>query len=423
MYFNGSHGCQKCNEVGKFNTIRNTMTFSKLNGEARTNEGFRSKSDPRHHLTSTPLTDLPIDMVLDFPCGDALHLLHLGIMKRLLTGWLAGSFGFATKWSSSDESSISEYLSRCKTPVEIHRGMRPLKDIPRWKATEYRTFLLYFSIVILKKHLPNYFYKHFLLFYCSIVILNSEYFLKYLLPSADTMIKSFLNIFKHKYGSQHFTSNLHNLSHIVNEVERFGALENFDAYRFENKLQAIKKMIRSGKNHLAQLRNRIIELENLDTQKVQNTAEAVVLSGNLKVYDSDIFNGIDGSTNSLFKVAKFPTFEIKTHVETDKWVMTKEKDIVSVKYFVLNEVNECFFVGAPIKKTDNLFEVPFPSNSLFIYSAMKKIGKPKLYKVQDIVCKMFPVPNIEDELLSESDDETEGIPFEVVFVPLWHTLE
>lgn len=159
-----------------------------------------------------------------------------------------------TKWSHRNELEISAYLLSCNIhkPSEIHRQIRALSDISRWKGTEFRTFLLYPSLTVLKKFLPSKHFKHFLLFYCSVVILGSEHHCKNLIDVADEMIQSFLNLFKSIYGIEHFTSNLHNLKHLVEEVRRFGVLSNFNAYRFENKLQAIKKLVRQGKLPLNQ---------------------------------------------------------------------------------------------------------------------------------------------------------------------------
>ena len=35
-----------------------------------------------HHKCTSPLEELEIDMVEDFPVSDSLHLIDLGIMKR-----------------------------------------------------------------------------------------------------------------------------------------------------------------------------------------------------------------------------------------------------------------------------------------------------------------------------------------------------
>lgn len=115
-----------------------------------------------------------------------------------------------------------------------------------WKGTELRTFMLYTSLSVLKKYLPEKHYKHYLLFYCSVVILGSEYHCETMIELADKMIKSFLELFKSIYGVQYFTSNLHNLTHLVEEVRRFGVLGKFNAYSFENKHKTIKRMVRSG---------------------------------------------------------------------------------------------------------------------------------------------------------------------------------
>lgn len=50
--------------------------------ELRTNENFRSRFQPGHHLGTSSLELLPIDMVKTFSVSDDLHLLHLGIVKR-----------------------------------------------------------------------------------------------------------------------------------------------------------------------------------------------------------------------------------------------------------------------------------------------------------------------------------------------------
>lgn len=112
MNFNGSHGCSKCEAIGKFSHLSKTVVFTDMNADARTNEKFRAKTDPQHHKGETPLTELPIDMVLQFPVGDELHLLHLGLTRKFLFGWRSGSFGMRTKWSHRNEEEISAYLPK-----------------------------------------------------------------------------------------------------------------------------------------------------------------------------------------------------------------------------------------------------------------------------------------------------------------------
>lgn len=57
----------------------------------------------QHHKIDSPLLKLKIDMIEEFPVADSLHLIDLGIMKRLLMGWRNGNFiKRVTKWCTRD---------------------------------------------------------------------------------------------------------------------------------------------------------------------------------------------------------------------------------------------------------------------------------------------------------------------------------
>ena len=107
-----------------------------------------------------------------------MHLVYLGVAKRLLEGWFTGKFGFAEKLQASllvELSSRYEKLSNC-CPKEFAR--RPdasqLSKFNRFKATEMRHFsLLYASAIILEGILQNEYYYHFLLLYIAMRILTS----------------------------------------------------------------------------------------------------------------------------------------------------------------------------------------------------------------------------------------------------------
>lgn len=198
-------------------------------------------------------------MIEQIPIGDSLHLLHLGVMKRMLFGWRDGSFrNSGTKWSFNTISSMSYFLNKCKMPREIHRAVRGLDCLPHWKGTEYRTFLLYVGIIALKDHTSYEVYQNFLLLFSAVTICESRDF-SHLLPVAKIMLEHFLEGFQEIYGSAYMTSNFHNLAHLVDEVMRFGELNSFSAYPFENMLGYIKRLIRNGRNPLSQLARRITE--------------------------------------------------------------------------------------------------------------------------------------------------------------------
>lgn len=54
-------------------------------------------------------------------------------------------------------------------------------------------------------------------------------------------------------------SNVHNLIHLVEEVKKFGKLQIFNAYPFENKLSSIKRTVRNRNKPLQQKGNRLTD--------------------------------------------------------------------------------------------------------------------------------------------------------------------
>lgn len=208
-------------------------------------------------------------MIEQFPVGDSLHLLHLGIMKRLLFGWRDGTFRRNrkdTKWRASTSTEVSNYLLSCKMPSEFQRKIRSLEDLTHWKGTEYRMFLHYVGIVALKDHLSNNAYVHFLVLFCAITICSSKTHF-YLLDLARKMLLTYIDEYKQIYGIEYISSNVHNLCHLVDEVELFGELHTFSSYDFETNLGKCKRLMRSGNRPLEQAANRSLERESSSNYK------------------------------------------------------------------------------------------------------------------------------------------------------------
>ncbi|XP_021710176.1 uncharacterized protein LOC110679553 [Aedes aegypti] len=246
--FNAQNGCQKCTVEGEYSHISHCNYYPQIRSDLRTDRGFRDKVYGYHHKTDSPLLRLPLNMIDDFPVGDSLHLIDLGIMKRHLIGWRDGNMGnYRAKWTAKTTADISKRLKQMKMPAEIHRSVRGLDCLSHWKGTEYRTFFYYLSIVILKPVLPSDIYEHFLVLYCAVIICSSKNY-QHLLDLAHELLLHYLDIFKKIYGEDYMTSNVHNLNHLVDDVKKFGVLSEFNAYPFESKLCQIKHMLRTGNN-------------------------------------------------------------------------------------------------------------------------------------------------------------------------------
>ena len=115
--------------------------------------------------------------------------------------------------------------------------------------------LLYIGPVVLKNVLQNRIYNHFLVFHVAIKILATEGLCKEFNQYAKELLHLFVGQAKELYGKEFLSYNVHNLIHLANDVDRFGHLDSFSAFPFENYLQQIKNLLWKHDKPLPQVLN------------------------------------------------------------------------------------------------------------------------------------------------------------------------
>ncbi len=156
------YGCDKCHQSGVRKS--NRMTFPEVNARRRTDDSFRQETDEEHHVQHSPFTEVGIDMITCFPY-DYMHLVCLGVMRRLLDLWISTTGPLHCRISSSQASMVTDRLLALRNyiPSEFARRPRALVERCRWKATELRQFLLYTGPVVLRGVLQPQIYDNFML--------------------------------------------------------------------------------------------------------------------------------------------------------------------------------------------------------------------------------------------------------------------
>jgi hypothetical protein len=143
----GYFGCDKCAQKGMW---VGRVTYPQVNHlELRTDIFFREQIQEEHHRFLSPFCNMPVDMVNKFPI-DYMHQLCLGVMRKLLLVWIRGNRG--VKMSAGEVEAVSKKLVELKpfVPRIFARKPRSLLEVDRWKATEFRQFLLYTGKIALK---------------------------------------------------------------------------------------------------------------------------------------------------------------------------------------------------------------------------------------------------------------------------------
>jgi hypothetical protein len=255
--YSGYYGCDKCSQRGEY---IGRMTYPICDAPSRTDECFRQQSNAEHHNGSSPFCLLPIDMISVFPI-DYMHQVCLGVMKRLLVCWTAGSK--KVKLSASQKLEVSSRLQSFRSTVtaEFNRKPRSLCELAHWKATEFRTFLLYCGYFVLNKIARAEIVQHFLCLSVALRVLISDTLsvsTEYRTFAHDLLLH-FVSKSADIYGPEFLVYNVHSLVHLSKEVETFGKLDNCSAFIFENYMQTLKRYVRSARNPVVQLANRLQE--------------------------------------------------------------------------------------------------------------------------------------------------------------------
>ncbi len=198
--------------------------------------------------------------------------------------------------------------------VDFNRKCRSLKDLKHWKATEFRTFMLYLGPAALINILKVKFYNHFLLFHASMLILCSESAFKPTWVSyAGSLLNDFVDSVSDIYYKDLLVFNMHTLKHLHLDVEIHGPVDRFSAFEFENSMQFLKRLIRSKNSHLSQVVRRLHE--GSDSQLVESkpftklrlsekSGDNCILNKDRKVYlVTKVLN------NDEFECLRFNSFE------------------------------------------------------------------------------------------------------------------
>lgn len=98
---------------------------------------------------------------------------------------------------------------------EFVRIPNSFEEIDRWKATEFRIFLLYLAPVLLHKFLSPTYMKHFLTLHCAIRILchPQDYIKKN--QYAKDLLLYFVQYYSVLYGKENMIYTVHNLIHLT----------------------------------------------------------------------------------------------------------------------------------------------------------------------------------------------------------------
>ena len=379
----GYYGCDKCITKGAW---LKKVTFPELDAPLRTDENFNEMRYDKHHHGVSPFMDVRIGMVTQFPL-EYMHLVCLGVVKKLLTLWQRGPL--QRRIGSRAVNEISEEMIGLRNfiPREFSRRPRSIKEVDRWKATEFRQFLLYTGPVVLRGKVESVLYKNFLILFVAMHILVNPLYQRYN-NYAEELLVEFVQQFGDIYGADQITYNVHGLVHLAKDAQQFGCLDNISAFTFENHMTTLKRMVRKPTNALQQVIRRISEKQ----EATSENPEAPVLK-------KEHHNGPLLAENLLctqYKEVHSKNFTISL-LDKDQCVMIGN-DIAVVRNILFYD-EEIHILYQKFRTLVDFFDYPLNSSTIRVHRASNLREALQVANLNNVQTKCVMLPYRDDYII------------------------
>ena len=368
------YACERCTTKGISvgEKKKKKRVYPEMDCELRTKDSFNNQFQEEHHKDDlkSPLSKIPDFDPVNSVVLDSMHLLYLGVMKTLMEFWILRSSVARLKIKKVNKLKSKFLKLTGSVPYEFQRKKFDLSDLARWKATQFRFVLLYCGPVVLKKVMSRKFYKHFLLLFVAIRILNSNDLMIKFNSYAKKLLRHFFYLLPSLYGKQSQTLNMHNLIHIADDVLNLNlSLSDLSAFWGESYIGKMKKLIKSPYKPLTQILNRLSELEHekeIKIKKIKTVQKCVIDDSTIFVYLENTYYSVSSvSLNQKYLSSQRP----------DNIVLLKNNNVIIIDKIItknnisqgIPKISEIYILGRKMLNVGNLFDYPTASSDIGIF--------------------------------------------------------
>jgi len=177
---------------------------------------------------------------------DYMHSVLLVVVRQFVYLWFDSHSNSKPYYLRRNLSQIDVLLLAIKPPSEIKRLPRSLLSRKYWKASEFRYFLLFYSIPCLQQFLPKEFMNHWQLLIFAVYRLMEKPVDVHVVTMCNLALHKFVVLIEELYGEEHVSYNVHLLAHLASAVERWGPLWANSAFLFEDANGKLLKFFHSS---------------------------------------------------------------------------------------------------------------------------------------------------------------------------------
>ncbi|KAK3933039.1 Insulin-like growth factor-binding protein complex acid labile subunit [Frankliniella fusca] len=308
----GHYGCTFCTHVGvsrgrgpvKFPVRPNPPEYDFEEPVLRSDDSIRNGM-----MTAQPVRDGDV-LGVKGP-SQLMRLLNFDLFVNQVTDdlhpWFEGVAKFHTElmlqrrkpWSiPSDElPTVNRRIHLSVTPTTLSRKPRDLSVSNQWTGTEWRNWLINYSIPCLQGTIPRRYLQHWSLLANAAYLLHKSSISEEDLNTAERCIRSYSETFEDYFGVDNMRYNLHVLIHSVISVRNWGPMWAHSTFPFESMNSKVLNSIFSPKDPINQvlLRLQMVSLVNTIPLAGNISEEVRQLVGSLSDKTRKIVTTVNGA--------------------------------------------------------------------------------------------------------------------------------
>lgn len=273
IQYNGYFGCSWCYQRGEY--FKGAMRYPFMDDDPPLRDHASYINDMKYaEKVCRPFKGVKsfaeITNLENFDCiwgfsYDYMHGLLLGVVCTLWTKFWSNVGTEKYNLSKTDKKNIERRLLNIKMPSEIHRLPRSFNN-GKWKATEWRSWVLYLGVPCLLKILNTKYLSSFALLVRCAHKLLSEVIIVEDLQKCRTDFMYFTAQCEELYGKRSMNFNTHALLHVVDHIFKSGPLPLTSAFPYENGIFLLKQKLTGPKGAIIQMSRRLVQRTMLETE-------------------------------------------------------------------------------------------------------------------------------------------------------------
>lgn len=289
--FNGYYGCSYCYHLGEYSDGSMRYPMLPEDPEIRTHEShlqdienLKLKKNNKRKMTKKEINYRGVkgeayllqiegfDIVWMLPI-DQLHTAFLGAAKQ--------DWKFTKDLlSKNDLAKITKRMSHIRLSKDFRRSLRPLCYAARYKALEWKLWLLFVSVPCLHGILDEKIFSSYLLLVNSIFTLLRDTITIEEINYSEYNLVKFVSMSEIHFGKKFMTFNIHLLLHFCESVRKAGPLWATSTFPFESSIGTFLKQINAPNGCTKQIATKWMKkctFENYVENNKSNSRSAVDL--------------------------------------------------------------------------------------------------------------------------------------------------